>query len=232
VQLSDLVIDSRPPLALRGWADEEAELGRRAELEAFGQPVAPAADKLDFETNAGSIALSAKIANRKAFEEALFEYDRAAMLYDRADGEFAQHIVRFAQSEQTYQSHRLSARAQQALVQADADYLRAVTAPADKRGELIAKTIKEYELAANLQRVVLLKFSVRDEVAETLYPKGMTRQNVNENSPQLAETTDRAVTAMEQLMTTAGFLDDSGEYLKYIDRANARIKQLQAAQSK
>src|SRR5205823_7064583 len=70
-QLSDLVIDSRPALAMRGWADEEAEFGRRAELDGLGKPVAPAADKLDFENTAASIALGTPIVNRKAIAEAI-----------------------------------------------------------------------------------------------------------------------------------------------------------------
>lgn len=227
-QLSDLVIDSRPALAMRGWADEEAEFGRRAELDGFGKPVAPSADKLDFENTAGPIALGTPIVNRKAIDEAIFEYDRASAYYARADKEFASHILRFKSSELTYQSHRASAQAQQVLMQADRDYLKAMIAPAEQRAALVALAIEEYTRAASLERVIILKYSIWEQIADQVYPKGVTRQNVTENSPALAETTDKAIAQMEALVGKAGFLDDAGEYIQYIDRATARLKQLQA----
>ena len=79
-QLSDLVIDSRPALAMRGWADEDAEFGRRAELRAFGKEIPENADKLDFETTSASAAFSTPIVNQAAIKEAIFDYDRAATL--------------------------------------------------------------------------------------------------------------------------------------------------------
>lgn len=227
-QLSDLVIDSRPPLSLKLWADEETEYARRAELTAFGKTVAVNTDKLDLELNAASISLGTAVNDRPAIDEAIFEYDRSALLYGRADSEFAQHILRFKQAESTYDSQRSSVIAQQMLAWADRDYLKSMIAPQAERAALIKQSADEYARAANLSRVVLLKFSVWDSVANQLYPKGMTRQNVNEVSPQLTETTDKAVAEMEKVMGQAAFLEDSREYLQYIDRATTRLKLLQS----
>src|SRR6185312_7167239 len=136
-------------------------------------------------------------------------------------------IIRFKSSEFTYQSHRASAQAQEVLMQADRDYLKAMIAPLEQRAALVAKASEEYTRAANLERVIILKYSIWENIADQVYPKGVTRQNVTENSPALAETMDKAVAQMENLVGKAGFLDDAGEYLQYIDRATARLKQLQ-----
>jgi hypothetical protein len=228
-QLSDLVIDSRPALALRGWADEEAEYGRRAELKGFGQPVPENADKLDFETNAAGATFSQPVVNRDAINEAIFEYDRAATIYARADKEFADHINRFKTNEQNYQSHRAEVQAMQALLAADRDYLKAMVATGDERAALVKQAIEEYTRAANLQRVVILKYRVYEQFAEQVYPQGVTRANVNENTPNLADITNRAVATMEEKVGKQNFLEDSNDTIEYINRAETRLKLLEAA---
>src|SRR2546423_13200022 len=101
-------------------------------------------------------------------------------------------------------------------------------APPEQRPAVVAQAIQEYTRAANLERIIILRYSIWEQVADQVYPKGITRQNVTENSPALAETTDKAVAQMEQLVGKPGFLEDSGEYLQYTDRATTRLKQLQA----
>ena len=115
------------------------------------------------------------------------------------------------------------------MLQGDRDYLKAMIAPADQRATLVALAIQEYTRAANLERVLILKYSVWQQIADQILPKGTTRQNLTESLPNIAEITDTAVAKMEQLMGKAGFLDDANEYLQYIDRATERVSLLQAA---
>ena len=225
-QLSDLVIDSRAALAIRGWADEEWEYGRRAELEALGKPAAPNVERLDLEPLAQNDPPTTAVANRPKMDEAIFEYGRAAMLSGVADNEFADHISRFKESESTYASHRLTVQAEQQLCQADHDYLAAMIAPADQRAGLLANAAKEYEScrSLNIHRVVILRYYLYDKVGESIFPKGVTRINITEQTPGLAEMTDKAIATMETIRTKAAFEDDAGDYLKYMDRAVARLK--------
>lgn len=227
-QLSDLVIDSRPALAIRGWADEEWEYGRRAELEAFGKPAAPGADRLDFEFTAADFPLNSPIVDRAKFDEAVFEYGRAAMLCGVADKEFADHIDRYKESESTYASHRLTVQAEQQLCQADHNYLAAmVTSPA-QRPALLASAAKEYTRSLTLYRLVILRYYVYDEIAAKIFPKGVTRQNITDQIPDLGALTDKAITVMEQVRTKAAFEEDAGDYLKYMERTKTRLKLLAA----
>ena len=226
VQLSDLVIDSRPALAMRGWADEEREFALRAELESLGKPPAVSAERVDFETDSAPLPLNAPPANRKLIDEAIFDFGNSSRLYARADKEFAQHIIRFKQSEQTYESHRAGAQLMEQLSAGDRDYLKALIAPPQQRAALIASATNAYNRAIALSRVYILRFGVWDQVADQIYPKGVTRQNVNEQTPNLAEISDRAIAAMRQKMGNDGFNEDSGEFLKYMDRSMARIRQM------
>lgn len=222
-QLSDLVIDSRAALAIRGWADEEWDYGGRAELEGFGRPAAPGGDRLDIELTAANLPLSTPIVDRSKIDEAIFEYGRAAMLCGVADEEFAEHIERFSESESTYASHRLTVQAEQHLCQADHDYLAAMIAPADQRGALLSSAAAEYQRSLNIHRLVMLRYYLYDKVAESIFPKGVTRINVSEQTPGLAQLTDKAISIMEQIRSPAVFEDDAGDYLKYMDRAKSRL---------
>jgi hypothetical protein len=225
-QLSDLVIDSRPALAMRGWADEEREFALRNELDVAGKPPAASADRVDFETDSLALRLNITPENRKLIDEAIFEFGRSSDLYARADKEFAQHILRFKQSETTYESHRAGAQVMIQLSAGDRDYLKSLIAPPDQKAALIASATNEYTRAIALSRVYLLKFSVWDQVAEEIYPKGVTRQNVNEQTPNLAQIADRSIVEMQKRVGVDGFNEDSGEFLKYMDRSIARIKQM------
>src|SRR5207302_4636752 len=51
--LSDVVIDSRPALALKGWSEDEWERGRRFELQAFNEQIP--AERLDMELPTASL---------------------------------------------------------------------------------------------------------------------------------------------------------------------------------
>jgi hypothetical protein len=226
-QLSDLVIDSRPALAMRGWADEEREFALRNELEVAGKPPAVNAERTDFETDSLALPLNITPQNKKLIDEAIFEFGRSSDLYTRADKEFAQHILRFKQSEQTYESHRAGAQVMIHLSAGDRDYLKWLTAPAEQKAALVASATNEYNRAIALARVYILKFSVWDPIAEKIYPKGVTRQNVNEQTPDLAQLADRSIVAMRQAMGNDAFQEDSGEFLKYMDRSITHIKQMQ-----
>ncbi|HEY7088058.1 MAG TPA: hypothetical protein VH518_08215, partial [Tepidisphaeraceae bacterium] len=62
VQLGEVVVDSRPALSLKNWAEEEFELALRAEIDSFGKPVP--ADKLALKAPTASLPLDTKILHR------------------------------------------------------------------------------------------------------------------------------------------------------------------------
>ena len=126
-------------------------------------------------------------------------------------------------------SHIASVKAQHALCLADRDYIKAAIAPADQRAALLQAAAANYQHSANLERVLILKYSVWEQVADKTFPKGVTRQNIDENTPDLTDITAKSVAGMEALLGKSAFIDDSGEYLQYIDRATARLIVLQAS---
>jgi hypothetical protein len=97
-QLSDLVVDSRPALALRDWSEEEWERGRLAELHALGLDIPSEKDDLDWRINlelvAAKVPLDTTVVDRSSAQEALFDYRTCARLVVDALAEYAGHLER------------------------------------------------------------------------------------------------------------------------------------------
>src|SRR6185503_18928881 len=64
--LSDLVVDSRPPLALKGWSEDEWERGRRLEMKAFNTP--EPTERREWETSTAKVTMDTPFSERAVLE--------------------------------------------------------------------------------------------------------------------------------------------------------------------
>lgn len=239
IQLSDLVIDSRPALALKGWSEEEWERARRRELALFGRPVPE--ERIDMELPTADVSLNQPFAKdltpeqtEQAADEALFSYARAARLAVDAREEYRQHLLRFDTNRSTYLSHLDHLAAVEQLIRGDHDYLAALRAAhagdADQRRALAASAAEHYRQAIPLNQRIILKYYTDDVVANAV---GYDRTEVDKiPDERLGGLLARA----QQVVASRGprydnYREDRSEYEHYIQRAQTRLKNLPAASS-
>jgi hypothetical protein len=229
-QLSDLVIDSRPALSLKSWAESDAEQGRRQELEAIGKPAAAAVERTDLELPAARIPLSEKIVNKPALDEAIYMYGRSASVARDADGEYAQHIARYKNNFQLYESHRDGLKALAFLCDADCKFLQLLSGQAEQKDALRAGAVSDYRNSIQANQLILLKYYVTDGVAQQVFPQGVTKYNVEEKLPaeQRGPLLAKVFTFHQTNRVPLEGEEDINEYLNYIRRAEARLTTLQA----
>ncbi|MGH7179254.1 MAG: hypothetical protein ACREJC_17890, partial [Tepidisphaeraceae bacterium] len=230
-QLADLVIDSRPALDLKQWAEDEMERGRVAELQAFGKAIPTERIAMEEPTERTPLNQTVDQSKRTLLEKAIYSYDMSARLAADADHEYNEHLQRFQNNIQLYESHKDALAALGALAAADRDYLRAMLAPADQRQPILDAARREYEKAVWLNELMILKYYINDPtVVATCYPPGVTRENVSDPRKlppdQYAAVLRKAVPMFRQSPDAPGNIDNVNEYLTYTNRANARLKSL------
>ncbi len=234
-QLSDLVVDSRPALALRSWSEDEWELGRRAELEAFGIPFPEEAkeERRYLEGPAARIALDAKVVNPGALEKAIFEYGLAAKTADAALRDYEAHLQKYRTNFITYRAHMDDMAARVSLLRGDEAFLKAMVASGEQRSELIRRAIDDYNDSIRRFRLVLMTYYIEAR-QYPLLPEGVTRDNITEklSAQEIGALVDRlADEVFETGYQAAAHFEDWDEYMRYIRRAQARVKTLEGAQA-
>jgi hypothetical protein len=232
LQLSDMVVDNRPAINAKLWAESEWNIGRQAEMNAFGLK-APVTDNTGsaravIELPAASIAPTTAFVDVAAAKEAAYHYDQVSKVSDEAIAEFNRHLQHYAAND--FQSNRESIRAMKALCIADADYLRLMLLPQDQataRAEASKRTADKYNAAMLLWERLLLKHNVSDAVVNGLYPK-KSRETIDALSPievhQLMGIVQRFLQANRQFDTES----DRYESERYVQRAYLRLVQLHA----
>jgi hypothetical protein len=235
----DSVIDSRPGIVLRTWAQEELERARRQELICYGKALPEEAGAMEPMTatlapNAKMPAADEKI--RKAVVEALFEYRRSSQVAALATADFERHARNpdFAENAYTYMYHIDTSRALSALAAADGAYFNAMAAanglsstPAASREELAAL----YQKAVNLYLYALLHNDVEDEVAVVAYPRAMNlpagqlnKASLTKVDPKFYPQIYQSTLAEYQRLGRPRSLEDSiSEYSAYFERARQRL---------
>lgn len=231
LQVADAVVDSRPAVELKGWAEDEWERGRAAEIQAFGGRAPP--ERLDMELPTAQAPPDAKIiADVAAVRQAIYSYDMAVRLAADARAEYAQHMADPTYFDRTnlYRSHVDSAVAMARMAAADRDFLKAAILPVDDptREKLLADAAREYQETIGAYQLVILKYYVSDPLAEITFGKDadgkpISRANI-ERQPR--DVQDRAMENVRRELTTSaetGNEEDVAEYERYIARATARL---------
>lgn len=226
-QLSDLVIDSRPALALKFWAEEELERGRLAEIDAFERE-APTGENPSYESVTADVPLDAKPARPAGVKEALFEYGRGAELTVAALAEYNRHLKADPTNLSTYLSHIDELNAENELMQGDRDYLLALSDPS-QRSTKIESAKQHYQEAARRYEVIILTYTITDDVAQKTFPKGLTRATIAKENLPLNQV--EAIFAASRKALPANLAafengEDFQQYQTYIDRAHKRLSLL------
>ena len=193
--LSQLVVDSRPGLALKGWSEAEWEHGRRKELKAFDLSV-QSSERRDLEMPTAKLAVDTPYSEKSVLEEAIFSYNLGARLSRDAIKEYERHLRNFSQNFASYQSHMDSLRAQDPLLQGDRDYLKAMLAgdSKDERAALLKSAAQYYRDSISGNVLVALRYYLPEPLAAQVLPKGITRLDLDKM------TYDQRVDAYQKLM--------------------------------
>jgi hypothetical protein len=229
-QVSDLVIDSRPALALRMWGEEEIERGRNVELAAFGKEIPKDPERrFDKELSTADVSLTTP-PNAKDVQEALYSYQQAVKIEQDALKAYQVHLQKYAINRSTYEFHVEHIKGLIPLAQADHDYLAAQLASGPERQRLIASATENYQKAKQQAEYMLIRYHIDDQFVPELFPPGITRMTSEKLDPK-----DYAgiLEKNRQLMRRPGVFDqyaeDRVEYERYAKRAEMRLQQLAKA---
>jgi hypothetical protein len=224
-QVSEAVIDSRPGLELKAWAEEELMLARRQELTAYHVPVP--VERFASELPTAGVRPDQAVAQPFAVPAALYGYAQCAKLTQAALDDYNLHMndARFAGRRLTYQSHLDHLDGLSKLAAGDRDYLTAVTLPGADRQALFSQARASY-LAAwdRFQRIIVLYY-IDEELLKRIYPAGRDAL-LNLSDP--AERWKQVEAIDAQLATPAyrggdAYREDRDEYLAYSRRIVARL---------
>jgi hypothetical protein len=159
LQLAESVIDNQPALALRMWAEEEWDRGRK--LEQRGLAAVPGQENASREMKTAAEPADAKVVDRPSVDEAIFSYLRGAEAAKTGQPEITEHIDRFPSTIQNYQMQRDLLVAVEHFLRADGLYLQAITAPSPaERQKFLAQSKAEYEQAWRWYAIQVLKYYV------------------------------------------------------------------------
>ena len=231
IQLSDLVIDSRPGLALKVWSEDEWERARRLELALFNKPVPE--ERIDMEAPTAGVKLDQAPTDQMTpdaaaatLKEAMFSYALAARLARDARGEYEEHLQRFDTNRFTYISHLDHLAAIEELIGGDHDYLAAMRATGDERAALIKSAAEHYRASIPLNQRMILRYYTDDSIAAG------TGYNKNDLAKIPTDQYSGLLQRAKALIIARGapydaYAEDREEYEQYIERAEARLKNLQ-----
>ena len=160
--LSDMVLDSRPFLALREWAGEALDRGRRNEMQALlgvKEEDVPAASA-DIERAENALPVDHPVAAAARLRLAIADYDEVAKAVPAAVAENRRHVSNYPSHDRLYRLYVDDARSWQVMAAGDAAYLRAMTAatPAD-RAAALATAVAAYREAARQNYVILITYA-------------------------------------------------------------------------
>ena len=157
VNLSAMVIDSRPAIELKTWATEEQDRARAAEARAF--KLEPPTDNNTYPGDpSDSLSPSAQPQDARALQLCTYSYEMAIRLYADARVEYERHLAspEYMNRFQLYESHLDDIDLQGALCRADLDYLQARDGARPDTRDLLRSSVKIYgDVILSAQRIVL-----------------------------------------------------------------------------
>ncbi len=232
LQLSEMVIDSRPAVQMKIWMEDESKTARERESAAFGIHVLygnadPAIDELK---------MSDAIKDRPALDAAIYYFDSAARVSREGLKEYKRHLDKpqYAMRMSTYNSHIADLKAGAAMFQADHDYLAAVVV-SDKsaRNELLLKASENYSQAMLIYERTVLDYFMEDEALFPSAPGSVRIVPLDyHNKHDIAKLPDELVSSVyEKAMANAvklppgmqGYRDEREQYGPQVQRCRTRI---------
>jgi hypothetical protein len=235
LQISPMVIDSRPGLTLKAWGEEEARRARTFEAKAFGISVPAFTEEVD-----AALALlpaNAKPVDTVALQGAISTYNLAIRLAQDSRKEYRRHLADpdYANRYATYRSHLDDLTATERVCTADRDYLLALAAPdpaaraallrgSDGKGGVAA----EYASALLRFERTVLEYYIDEGVMLHTYPPGNNNIITVQKLPnsEVGETYARARELTAQLVEgglTDSHADEHEEYDRAVRRCKTRI---------
>lgn len=231
LQLSESVVDSRPAIAAKIWAEEEWERGRRFEFAAYGVKAPPADQRLDLELGDVAVAFGAAPKDARALDDAIYCYGVGVRVASASLAEYADHVARFQQDLSTHAAHQDHLRGMIALMAADRDFLAAGRATGDGRAKLAAAAVKEYQEASDLMSLTALKYYTDGAMVSRTV--GMNKFSLKYDESKPFQMTNWLVKIDDEIRKSKNFQDDNSEdrdeYMKYVRRAASRQLALKAA---
>ncbi len=232
-QLSDVVIDSRPALSLKNWADDEVEQARRREAQAFGTVVPD--DAVDPDDVTAAFPLSQPVVDRADLNLAVADYDRATQIVPDCLAEYRRHIADYPDRAAQYFLYMAEVAAEAQIAAADRDYLLAMVAlPGPERDRLLAASGQAYFSAAAGYDRVMLRYYTDPQVLAKALPPGYAPLPTAGQRP-IGDLTDGQTLDAEAIADRMyGPRDadpnaDRFEYLRHVHRAFHRMQILQRA---
>jgi hypothetical protein len=226
LQLSDMVIDTRPALVLKQWAEEEADRGVTQEAKAFGIP--SDADPHALAVATAGISPAQKPADPHALDAAINAYEISAQVCPAALREYDRHLShpQYINELQRYESHKDDVNALQRMSAADRDYLRIVTASDTSR--LVTTTGEEYAKARAVYQRIVLKYYVEEGIAPQVFPPGISPANLDGLPDDQVDPIYRKMAAVVNALDPGLRMYDESrsEYEAYIRRADTRLATL------
>lgn len=232
IQISDMVVDSRPALALKNWSEEEWERGRRFELAAFDRPVPD--ERLDMELPTADLSAGSTLARSQDIDDAIFSYTTAYRIAMDAIPEYESHLKSYTINLSTYQSHIAHLRGVILLNRADELYLRGVIEmDVVKKHELLSQAAVQYAQSIRQFERVILRYFTADQILAAISSHQVTKLDIeglgDQQLDHLMLLRDQFVKQTLKGQDPNG--EDAQEYMTYITRAAHRLAQIDKVSS-
>ncbi|HEX4056488.1 MAG TPA: hypothetical protein VHX86_19680 [Tepidisphaeraceae bacterium] len=245
IQIGDTVIDARPALCLKDWANDEWERGRRFELRMWGLYVPESDDPIELEQPTAAFPFDRATPDKADYNAALYSYAMAARLFHDARIEFQQHMKKYEANASVYFIHVDDTLSGEQMMLADHDYLAAASASGSQRQKLLESAAREYRDAMRRFAVTVLKYYIDEPVMIKMYPKDpRTGEQYNRATIESADPSTYLSILQAAKAATARYLtdpvthrymqerddyhDDRQQYLTYLDRCANRLSELHA----
>lgn len=233
LQLSAMVIDSRPGVTLKFWAEDETKMAHFAEARAFGLKVVDGSVDPAIDT----IRPDQAPADPQALDEAMHYFQQTARIAAAGLTEYERHLKKpdYAMRVSTYHSHIADLKSARALSQADYDYLLGGREKdLEKRTTLLHESSRNYaEAMIELERTALMYFT-EDAAFEArsqtngvgVMPRGLHGKydvpKLNDN--EISEVYDRVTfAAMHMSLNSQQYHDERLQYNGMVQRCRGRI---------
>jgi len=174
------VVDSRPGMELRQWAESEWDQGLASEATAFGRPVMNERHAMLLPT--ADLPPVAAPLDPAEIQRALYSLQLARQLFSDSRAEYTRHLFNTTEGirrMQDYTAHLDAIEADELLVNADLNYLQAITtSDSDRKRSHLAQAAEGYRQAEARYRALDLRFYTPGEMQAVLFPPDVERRGV------------------------------------------------------